>query len=496
MESVSFGSAPSLSARQLGTLALGSLLGMLCFLAASQLVHHVGFPLDDSWIHATYARNLALSGEWVFRPGMRSAGSTSPLWTLLLVPGYWLDLAPFWWSHFLGFACLCALAATAELGVRRLSDGYRAQIPWAGLLVGTEWHLLWASVSGMETILHALLLTAVLVMLMTGSRKYAAMGLLTGLSVWVRPDGLTIVPVVMLVLGATLSGRGERPRALVAYSSGLGALLLPYLVFNLSLAGTPFPNTFYAKQAEYAGWQTRSILYRLGLGVLQVCTGPVLLLLPALVFELARGVKARSIAKLAALAWCVSYMGMYVLRLPPYQHARYLMPAMPILLVIGFLGLLRFCQTRWPGARHWILEWAWIAGLVMSQLGFLILGARAYGEDVALIETEMVRTASWVAANLRSEAVVAAHDIGALGYFDDHVLIDLAGLVSPEVIPFIRDEDQLAAYLDQRGATHLIAFPDLYPQLIQESTLVYSSGGSIAPGMGQGNLSVYCWRCP
>ena len=56
------------------------------------------------------------------------------------------------------------------------------------------------------------------------------------------------------------------------------------------------------------------------------------------------------------------------------------------------------------------------------------LGARSYGEDVGLIQSEMVVTAKWVAANLPPDAIVAAHDIGALGYFDNHELIDLAGL--------------------------------------------------------------------
>ena len=171
--------------------------------------------------------------------------------------------------------------------------------------------------------------------------------------------------------------------------------------------------------------------------------GPALLLWPALGLQLVHAAKARSLAMLAALAWCVAYMGVYVLRLPPYQHARYLIPAMPVLLVIGFLGVTRFRAMRWHGSWHWVLEWAWSAGLVMTQLGFLFLGARAYAEDVELIQTEMVSTARWVAANLAPDAVIAAHDIGALGYFDDHELIDLAGLVSPEVIPFIRDEDEI-----------------------------------------------------
>lgn len=494
MTRASSGSSPSIGPRHLGMLALGSLLGMLGFLVASQLAHHLGFPLDDSWIHATYARNLAMTGEWVFRAGTSSAGSTSPLWTVLLVPGSWLGLAPLWWSHLLGFICLVILGAVAERSVRAMDAQYRPQVPWAGLLVGAEWHLVWASVSGMETLLHATLITVLLLMLLTASRRYSAMGLLTGLCIWARPDGLTIVPLALFVIGLRRNAGAARLRALLSYTLGLGALLLPYIVFNLALADTPFPNTFYAKQAEYAAWQGRSILYRLGSGLLQISAGPALLLCPAIAIQILRAVRARNLAMLAALAWSYSYMVMYVMRLPPYQHGRYLIPAVPVLLVAGFLGLLWFREAQ-RGEWRRMLTWAWSAGLVLMQLGFLLLGARAYAQDVTLIETEMVTTAAWVARNLPPEAIVAAHDVGALGYIDDHPLIDLAGLVSPEVIPFIRDEPRLADYLDNQGATHLVAFPSLYPQLVSQSRLVFSSGGGVAPAMGQGNLSVYCWRC-
>ncbi len=427
---------------------------------------------------------------------MLSAGSTSPLWTVLLVPGFWLGLAPFSWSHILGLISLVALGVTVDIGVRKLNEDYRPRWPWAGLLVCTEWHSLWASVSGMETLLHGVLLTTVLLMLLSGSRRYAAMGLLTAISIWVRPDGLTLAPLALLILGFSAPGKDERLRALSSYLLGFAALLLPYLVFNLRLAGTPFPNTFYAKQAEYVGWQSRSILERLVSAVLQVSAGPAVLLWPALLIQAFRAVKSRNMAVLAGLAWCTAYMAMYVLRLPPYQHGRYLLPAMPFLLAMAFLGMIHVRELRWPGRRHPRLVWAWSAGVVLTQLGFLVLGARAYAEDVELIQTEMVGTARWVAQNLAPAAVLAAHDIGALGYFDRHELIDLAGLVSPEVIPFIRDEDALAAYLDRTGVTYLIAFPTLYPHLIRDLKLVHASGGRIAPALGQGNMSVYCWDCP
>jgi hypothetical protein len=43
-----------------------------------------GVPIDDTWIHFVYARNLAEHGGLQFNPGEPEAGCTSPLWVLLL----------------------------------------------------------------------------------------------------------------------------------------------------------------------------------------------------------------------------------------------------------------------------------------------------------------------------------------------------------------------------------------------------------------------------
>src|SRR5690606_40074609 len=67
-------------------------------LAAALVVIYVqaaggGFPLDDSWIHQVYGRNLAQTGQWAFITGQPSAASTSPLYTVLLAAGYRLNIS-------------------------------------------------------------------------------------------------------------------------------------------------------------------------------------------------------------------------------------------------------------------------------------------------------------------------------------------------------------------------------------------------------------------
>jgi hypothetical protein len=183
-------------------------------------------------------------------------------------------------------------------------------------------------------------------------------------------------------------------------------------------------------------------------------------------------------------------------RLPVYQHGRYIMPTMPIIFLFGMLGLIEFARLKWFGRYQWFVQTLWQVSLAAVAFLFIVIGARSYAEDVAVIESEMVVTAKWVSAQLPPGALIAAHDIGALGYFDSHAIIDLAGLISPEVIPIIRDEERLSAFLNERGADYLIAFPEFYPVLTRSAAPVFISQGEFAPALGQENMTVFRWEHP
>lgn len=496
MERTSTNSPPRLSARHVTVLLVAACLSAALYLIVSARTYGIGFPLDDSWIHLTYARNLALRGEWAFQPGHLSAGSTAPLWTFLLAIGFWLRLGPYVWTYLTGELALVALAVLAETAARRLREDYRPRWPWIGLFFIAEWHLQWAALSGMETILQALLMTAVLVMLLVGSRRYALMGILTGLSIWVRPDGITLLGPVALTILLVEKTLAQKSGSFARYLVGLCVLFGAYLAFNLWLSDAPMPNTFYAKQAEYFAWQQQPLLYRLSVLLVQLLTGPSIILFPAMVAAMILAIRRRAWPMLAALLWSGGYLILYILRLPAYQHGRYLMPAMPILFLAGMMAFLEFKASHLFGRQHQRVLAVAQASLITLTVAFAFLGARSYGQDVGLIESEMVVTAKWIAGHVPPQEVVAAHDIGALGYFDTHPLIDLAGLVSPEVIPFIRDEARLAKFLNQQHANYLVAFPSFYPQLTRMATPVFSTGGLFAPALGEPNMTVYRWQAP
>src|SRR3989304_7230422 len=138
-----------LSYRDLLIIAGAVVLIAIIYLLTSQITYGIGFPLDDSWIHLTYARNLALRGEWAFRPGIPSAGSTAPLWSVLLAIGFLLHLSPYIWTYFLGAFLLFSLAILCEWAGRKLIDSYRPRFPWLGIFIAFEWRLVWAGMAGM-----------------------------------------------------------------------------------------------------------------------------------------------------------------------------------------------------------------------------------------------------------------------------------------------------------------------------------------------------------
>jgi hypothetical protein len=135
-------------------------------------------------------------------------------------------------------------------------------------------------------------------------------------------------------------------------------------------------------------------------------------------------------------------------------------------------------STR-PLAR--LLRRAYALTIMVVFALFVPIGAAAFATDVAIINGEMVAVAQWLDRNTPPDAVIAAHDIGAIGYFTRRPILDLAGLISPEVIPFIRDEAQLGRWMLAAGADYFVTFPRWYPQLATRWPPVFAGNSTFSP---------------
>jgi hypothetical protein len=292
-----------------------------------------------------------------------------------------------------------------------------------------------------------------------------------GLLILTRPEGLLLIGLVALVL-LVRSDRGGL-KAVGQLGIALFITLSPGLWFNWQAGGTLFPNTFYAKQSEYAVLTSSVSIWLEAIGQLLLAplAGGLFLLMPGLLAWLVR----RPVARLSEvdwstwlpLLWIAAHVASYALRLPVhYQHGRYLIPIIPVLAIYSVAGVARMVAR---GAGRWerVFNRVWVISIGLIVIGYVPIGALTYTTDVSIINGEMVAVARWLDANTPPGAIIAAHDIGAIGYFARRPLLDLAGLISPEVIPFIRDEARLLDWLQARGAQYLVTFPNWYPELVR-----------------------------
>jgi len=107
-----------------------------------------------------------------------------------------------------------------------------------------------------------------------------------------------------------------------------------------------------------------------------------------------------------------------------------------------------------------MLAWLAIAAVTLGP------AATRYGWAVQNINAMQVHLGRWVDASVPKTARIAVNDIGAIAYFSRREVIDLMGLVTPEIIPYRRQgEEGVIRYLKEACPQYVIIFPAWFPRL-------------------------------
>ncbi len=310
---------------------------------------------DDALITARYARNLLEGYGPVYNVGERVEGFSSPLHLLMTagviaLPGGAVLLK----MKLLSVLCgALTLAATVWL-VRQVGLLRWAQVV-ALLSVAASWNFAVSSSNGLETTAVALLTTVLAAMVLTGrtgSRPVLA-AVVAGLLVIARPESVLIA---ILLAGASLI----RPPAGVSFGRRGAWLVGPLvagvglLAFRVSYFGDLVPNTYHAKdfplgEALARGvkylvqvqplWETRVDFLSFGLRL-----GFVALPLAGVVSVFRRG-DGRRLAPLLAVV-----LGQAIFLIVSggdwMRGARFIVPALPCLVVLMALGAVAFSRSR------------------------------------------------------------------------------------------------------------------------------------------------------
>jgi hypothetical protein len=480
----------------------------------------LGFPLDDSFIHLQFARNLAAGEGLAYEPGAAVTGSTAPLWTCLLALLFSLPGEPLAWAKAMGIAShLLAVYATWLLA-RRLVASQALAVLAAALTATTSW-LLWSALAAMEVPLFC----AVSLLAMarhvdergTTGRLPLAMPLLA-LGVLLRPEGLLLLLLAVLDRLVVLRRddddrlRATRPDWQALWRGLLLAALalLPVLLVYQAIGGSPLPTTFTTKGGySQPGLPRGRYLFDV-LGVLVRAQPVAALLAPAGMLALLGRAGRRNTVSTRAVDPAVSEAAgaggpaaplpagaatadvgllpaLWALALPlAYgflsgggrgifgNFGRYFFPLLPVVAVLAVVSLppLLAAAPRRLGLGRLTIGWPlWLgAALLLPTLASLTAGARLYLQNVRNVQDGDVRMARLLGDLLPEDAVLAVDDIGAMGYLLEHRLVDMAGIVSPRVHEHARRGfattgsycPGLLAFVRETQPDYLAVFPARY----------------------------------
>lgn len=421
--------------------------------------------VDDAYITFRYAQNILDGSGFVYNPGERVLGTTTPLYTLLMT---FLGLfsgggAPFEWLS-LGVNAL-ADALTCLLLIRL---GRRLGAPMSGIFAALAWAVAPFSVTfaigGMETSVVICLLTAAVAF--HADEKHLSAALCGILALLTRPDAVLLIGLLFLArVWQAWRGKERFPwrEAAAFFLPGLA-----WLTFSTLYFGSPLPHSVPAKSAAYHLERTEALVrllqhyatpfhqdqflgrWGIGLGLLLFIT----LYIAGAVLYWKRAPRLR-----AWLVYPALYLAVYAAA-NPLIFRWYLSPPLPALFLSIFAALEYIIGYAQHKKDALMPAWRRIALPLILALPLLsLLNAWALRPDhaaarpapqMAYIQLELLykEAAAWLKPQMNSDDVLAAGDVGVLGYETRAVILDTVGLVSPQSVAYypLPDEDYVINY--------------------------------------------------
>ncbi|MCJ7823064.1 MAG: hypothetical protein MUQ26_08330, partial [Armatimonadetes bacterium] len=403
---------------------------------------------DDAYITFQYVRNLTSGLGFVYNPGERVLGTTTPLYTLLLSGlslllgrlGVSIIAISYVLNALLDGANALLIARLGERLTRSPAVGLACAVVWALSSVGIA-----VSLSGMETPLYVFLILTTLLLFLSGRTLPAAFT--CSLAVLTRPDGLLLALVLLGYLA--LRDTRKLPLALVVGAAGIA----PWIAFSLLYFGSPIATSVAAKNVVYlipAGEALRQFAHHgAALVGLDLSGWPAYLVAFALFAPWAWGLAlSRRAGKRAigVLLFPVLYLAAFGIANKP-MFRWYFVPLEPFYLVGLGAALHRLVNIPSAASARRVASIGAIA-LVCAVLSAQLLSLNLLPDPGRAWLTpkrvwlEREKLYARVASDINETFPVGPHttiatpEIGAFGYHTRARILDTPGLVSPQTIPY------------------------------------------------------------
>lgn len=412
--------------------------------------------IDDSYITFRYARNILAGEGFVFNPGEPVLGTTTPLYTLLMVVLGAVSGGTD--ANFPTLALIVNSLADAATAFLLWQIGRNLKQPLAGLAAALVWSVLPYSVTfavgGLETSVYVFLLTASFNFYLT--RRIFPAAILGSLAILTRPDAiLLLIPIAFDHLVRVLR-KQERLRL----KDVLALVILPLIWYSFATLqfGSPIPHSVQAKLGAYRLDSTEALvrliqhyatpfMHDQWFGS-KVAVASGLLLYPAL---FAIGALKSFKTNTRTLPFFL-YPWLYLLVFSianPLIFRWYLTPPLPAYLLFILIGVETLLTAILSNLKinAKVLQTVILTTLLIILPLANLLSAWSWSPDHGMrhpapnmswyqLELLYGQAADIVSPYLQEGQTLAAGDVGVLGYFTNARILDTVGLNSPEALAY------------------------------------------------------------
>jgi len=427
-------------------------IALLIFSSCFPLITAYRYPTaylgDDSFITLTYSKNIARGNGFVFNHPPATLGTTTPLFAIfvaglaLVFPQADISVIAVFFTAF----CWLSISWIFFFFRKEWRLGNWQVCIIALVLIGSGWIMS----LGMEAYLFALLL--ILCVSLFLREHYWLTGFTAGLLFLTRGEGILLLGVFLIaILIQHMIDRkttsADPLRKILKISIGFWFPVSFWFIYAYCTFGSFLPNTLAAKQAQGQSSLWNPFLRRLVVEWMPLWgksleIPPFINLWWITVLIGFADALLRNRRWLILVGWMVFYISGYAF-LGVSAYWWYQLPILFILNLLFGLGIVRFVEMliRYIKPRSFsllisisftlLLVWAF-AKPTMNL--FLTYQGDSRGESYLTL-------CRWFRENTDSSESVAFIEIGYLGYYTDNRIIDLAGLILPDIVPYIAKGD-------------------------------------------------------
>jgi hypothetical protein len=403
-------------------IAAGISLG-LCLVALATALPLRHLPIDDKWIVAVYARNIAEHGAWAFNLGEPFNASTSTLNPLIGAVAGLIGLpipAALWWTSLIATAI--AICLLVGLTLPRPSDTPWIRSLFVAALIAASPFI--AGTYGLESSLF--LLAMVVIGLAADRGRWNLAFIAAGLICLVRGEGM-LIATLLFPIAWIACRRIPLPAALWSLVP-----TVPWALFSWWQFGSVLPSTLAAKRLQGSSGMFPGDIIHL-MRELLVENSPTLGITLAVLTAVAllRVHRWRPSVYLFTLFALIAGALLWHWQIPANSYFWYGVPFLVAALWIGGEGVATLHSLLGSHAGTVIALALIIVGPWLG-IGHAALLWSAY--EPKLAETTLYREAGqWIDAHLEPDASIAVTEIGQNGWHMRRRLVDLAGLINPEI---------------------------------------------------------------